>query len=275
MNETRVPDKDLIKKEYLEGVKQKDICSKYDISINTLKSWIKRYGWSKEKKGAPKKQKEYTRKDNKKNSVKKPSFDEVELIIQNDELTEKQRLFCIYYIENFNATKAYQRAYDCDYQTANANGSRMLVNASIKTEIDRLTKECLQEQEINSKLLNKRLFQKYMDIAFSDITDYISFGKKELEGEFGPYTANYIDLKDSTEVDGTLISEISEGKDGIKIKLADKMKALDWLDKHIGLASEEQRLKIDKLQAELSKITDNEDKNLTITIHRAGEKDES
>lgn len=40
-------------------MKQKDICDKYNISINTLKSWIKRYGWSEEKKnynkkGAPK-----------------------------------------------------------------------------------------------------------------------------------------------------------------------------------------------------------------------------
>lgn len=44
------------KKDYLEGLKQKEICAKYDISINTLKSWIKRYKWSEEKRnrGAPK-----------------------------------------------------------------------------------------------------------------------------------------------------------------------------------------------------------------------------
>ncbi len=47
------------KQDYLSGMKQKDICDKYNISINTLKSWIKRYGWSEEKKnynkkGAPK-----------------------------------------------------------------------------------------------------------------------------------------------------------------------------------------------------------------------------
>ncbi|WMM24060.1 helix-turn-helix domain-containing protein [Tissierella sp. MB52-C2] len=48
------------KQDYLEGMRQKDIADKYNISINTLKSWIKRYGWSEEKKnynkkGAPKK----------------------------------------------------------------------------------------------------------------------------------------------------------------------------------------------------------------------------
>ena len=36
-------------------MKQKEISAKYDISLNTLKSWIKRYNWASEKKkGAPK-----------------------------------------------------------------------------------------------------------------------------------------------------------------------------------------------------------------------------
>ena len=50
MNDARAPDKELIKLEYLKGMKQKDICEKHSLSLNTLKSWIKRYGWSKEKK---------------------------------------------------------------------------------------------------------------------------------------------------------------------------------------------------------------------------------
>ncbi|HBG2467766.1 TPA: hypothetical protein U2J25_003546, partial [Clostridioides difficile] len=38
-----------------KGMKQKEISAKYDISLNTLKSWIKRYNWASEKKkGAPK-----------------------------------------------------------------------------------------------------------------------------------------------------------------------------------------------------------------------------
>jgi len=50
------------KQDYLDGMRQKDIADKYNISINTLKSWIKRYGWSEEKKnynkkGAPKEKK--------------------------------------------------------------------------------------------------------------------------------------------------------------------------------------------------------------------------
>lgn len=48
--------KELAKKDYMKGVKQKEICEKYNIKNNTLKSWIKRYKWTEEKrnKGAPK-----------------------------------------------------------------------------------------------------------------------------------------------------------------------------------------------------------------------------
>ncbi|EQF23647.1 ATPase subunit of terminase family protein [Clostridioides difficile CD160] len=46
--------KEKVKQDYLKGMKQKEISSKYDISLNTLKSWIKRYNWAGEKKkGAP------------------------------------------------------------------------------------------------------------------------------------------------------------------------------------------------------------------------------
>ncbi|HDN2514086.1 TPA: helix-turn-helix domain-containing protein [Clostridioides difficile] len=42
--------KEKVKQDYLKGMKQKEISAKYDISLNTLKSWIKRYNWSSEKK---------------------------------------------------------------------------------------------------------------------------------------------------------------------------------------------------------------------------------
>lgn len=38
-------------KDYLAGMKYKDIAEKYNATINTVKSWKKRYGWSR-KEGA-------------------------------------------------------------------------------------------------------------------------------------------------------------------------------------------------------------------------------
>lgn len=46
---------ELAKKDYQAGMKYKDIASKYDVSINTVKSWQRRHGWTRNKKGAPKK----------------------------------------------------------------------------------------------------------------------------------------------------------------------------------------------------------------------------
>lgn len=47
-------DKEQVKADYLKGMKQKQLCDKYNLPLNTLKSWVKRYHWADEKKGAPK-----------------------------------------------------------------------------------------------------------------------------------------------------------------------------------------------------------------------------
>lgn len=244
---------------YQKGYKLVDIAKELDIPVGTIRSWKNRYHWDYDNNATLQKKEENkcnvaNKKVNKKSTNKESIAEEVKEVLENTELTEKQRLFCIYYIEDFNATKAYKKAYDCSYATAKVNASKLLSNTNIKKEIDRLTKECLEEQEVEAKLLNKRLFETYMKIAFSDINDYLEYGNEEVEGEFGPYIKNYVNIKDSCEVDGTLISEISQGKDGIKIKLQDKMKALEWLDKHYGEGTPEQKAKIDKLKAETLKL---------------------
>ncbi|WP_018592609.1 terminase small subunit [Terrisporobacter glycolicus] len=235
----------------------KDIATQLGVKDTQVRKWKSQDKWEEKLKGTLPKEKRNVnnKKVTKKKAEKQADFNEVESVLENTELTEKQRLFCIYYIEDFNATRAYRKVYGCSYNTAKTEGSKCLTKPNIKLEIDRLTEECLQEQEINSKLLNKRLFQKYMNIAFSDITDFLEFNSEKVEGEFGPYLKNSVVLKDSTQLDGTLISEISEGKDGVKVKLLDKMKALDWLDKHIGLASEEQKARIENIKAKTNKIT--------------------
>ena len=238
---------------YQKGYKLIDIAKELDIPDGTVRRWKNTYNWDSERSERKSERSEKKKVSNRKKN-KESIAEEVKEVLENTELTEKQRLFCIYYIEDFNATKAYKKAYDCSYATAKVNASKLLSNTNIKKEIDRLTKECLEEQEVEAKLLNKRLFETYMKIAFSDINDYLEYGNEEVEGEFGPYIKNYVNIKHSFEVDGTLISEISQGKDGIKIKLQDKMKALEWLDKHYGEGTPEQKAKIDKLKAETLKL---------------------
>ncbi|MCM3528282.1 phage terminase small subunit [Cytobacillus oceanisediminis] len=48
-------------KDYVKGMKYKDIAEKYQVSLNTVKSWKKRYGWKRDK-GAPKEKGVHTKK---------------------------------------------------------------------------------------------------------------------------------------------------------------------------------------------------------------------
>lgn len=183
------------------------------------------------------------------------------------ELTEKQQFFCLHYIKNFNATMAAIKA-GYSKETAHVMGSRLLRKVKVKNEIKRLKEEMTNDIFLDAKdVLNK-----YIKIAFSDITDYVSFGQREelVIGKFGmvldeneePLTkiVNYVDFNSSSYVDGSIITEAKQGKDGISIKFADKMKALEKLEKYFDLIPdnfkrkiEEEKLKIQKDKLEIEK----------------------
>ncbi|KAI3346255.1 phage portal protein [Clostridium botulinum] len=280
-----------------------DIAAQLDIKDSQVRKWKSQDKWDNElgtSKGAlPNKKvqsksnvtnKKVTIKQNKK-IIKEPIADEIKEVLENTELNDKQRLFCVIYAKCFNATKAYQKVYKCTYETAMANGSNLLRNTKIKEQIDSLT-----AIQFNKEALKRSVIQKYIDIAFADIGDYVKFGKKyravwtkDKEGRdvpvIDPNTGeqkikeyNYLDLKESSLVDTTLINEVAEGKDGIKFKLADKMKALDFLTKHCNLLSDEEKTKLQienmryqntKLQAETEKIKGKDkDEQINIVIKR-------
>lgn len=231
---------------YQQGMPLVDIAKKLNVSDGTVRSWKNRYNWddkNDEESATLQKKKRNVTKKKKKNE--KPVAEEVCSVLENAELNERQQLFCLYFVKMFNATKAYQKAYQCNEYTAMVNGSKLLRNAKIKTEIEKL-----KQIKMNRAFLSEAdIFQKYLDIAMADITDFVTFGNKEIDitdkdGSRKTVTVSQINIKNDYEVDGTLISEISQGRDGIKVKLLDKMKALDWLTAHMWMATEEQKAKV-------------------------------
>lgn len=82
---------------YLAGSKLKDIAKELGVPEGTVRSWKNRYEW--ECNVANKKRNVA----NKTKRRKKAVADEVEAVLQNTDLTDKQQLFCIYYIRSFNA----------------------------------------------------------------------------------------------------------------------------------------------------------------------------
>ena len=263
----RAPDKRIeqAKEMYLQGRKLVEIASQLNLPEGTVRRWKCTHKWDNERSD-----KKSERSESKKSKKKKAAESEVDQVIENPELTDKQRLFCIYYIRSFNATKAYQKAYGCSYENAMQNGSRMMRNDKVKEEIIRL-----KQNRLNQELLSEEdIFQKYMDIAFSDITDYVEFGTEKVPvmTMYGPAqvqdpktgkkktlteTVNIIHFRDSSEVDGSIISEVKHGKNGSSIKLADRMKALQWLADHMNLGTEEQRARIAQMKAQTDKLTGN------------------
>ncbi len=269
--------------DYLKGMKYKEIAEKYGVTINTVKSWKTRYKWSKDDKKSvhTKTGKVCTQKVDENTTKREAIAEAVEQVTENTELTDKQRLFCLCYVKCFNATKAYQKAFQVDYATACGNASNLLKSIEIKNEILRL-----KQNRLNREMLDESdIFQKYMDIAFADITDYVEFGRETVPvmGAFGPVEVkddkgkktklmqevNVVRFRESETVDGTLIAEVKQGKDGASIKLPDKLKALDWLSKHMDMATEEQKARIAALRAKTEK---EDEKPIQITFVKASEK---
>ena len=237
------------RKLYKDGMKLVEIADQLKVPAGTVRRWKSIYHWDDEHQ-SERSEKKSERSDSKKNVTKKAVADEVKQVIQNTDLTDKQQLFCVYYIRCFNATKAYQKAYECGYTTAVTNGPALLGNTRIKEEILRL-----KQERLNREFLSESdIFQKYMDIAFADVTDFMEFGNEDVDvilntGERKTITVSHVNIKNDADVDGTIISEVSKGKDGIKVKLADRMKALQWLSDHMDLATEKQRAEIALLKS--------------------------
>jgi phage terminase small subunit len=244
---------------YEQGYKLKDIAEQLNVNGNTLRSWKNRDKWV---------VKSATKKCNKNKSVatnKVLHNDAVnETYELSETLTEKQKLFCLYYIKNFNASMAAVKAGYSE-NSAGEQGYQLLQKTSIREEINRL-----KELRKRSIMINEDdIVERYMQIAFADLTDFVEFGQdfvpvtikdkalRDKDGNIIFKGINSIRLKDSNVVDGGLICEVSTSRQGTKIKLEDRQKALDWLANYFGMNPEHKyRMEYDskKLQIELEKL---------------------
>lgn len=267
------------KKLYQSGMKLVKIAELLSVPAGTVRRWKSEQNWDgKEKANARRKP-----------NARSQAPPEVVSVLENEDLTDKQRLFCLYYIKSFNATRSHQKAFGSAYATAQTEGWKLLQKPEIRQQLRRM-KEIRYSREFFSEA---DVFQKFMDIAFADITDYVSFGQQEVPvmGMYGPLKEkdpetgeeipvtrkeNFISARPSEEVDGSMVTEISQGRNGFQIKLMDRMKALTWLAEHMDLATPEQRARVEKLRLEVERAKASadgedggEDDPLTASIREA------
>lgn len=269
------------RKMYEAGKKLVEIAQALGVPPGTVRRWKSTYKWDGERSDLKSERsgKKSERSHNKINDKNKAVAEEVEQVVSNAGLTDKQRLFCIYYVRCFNAAKAYQKAYGVSYATAKSAGYRMLTNVRVKEEImnlksDRMNRELLTADDI---------FQKYIDIAFADMNDYLEWREEDVPviTAFGPLKnekgnvitrkTNVLHFKDSNDVDGTIVSEVTMGNKPT-VKLADRLKALNWLADHMDLATEKQKAEIELLRARIGDdSTDTGDDGFIDALNAASE----
>lgn len=240
---------------YHTGWKLVDIAKELGVPPGTVRRWKSTYGWDANVR--------------KKTSVRNEApAEEIEAVVDDPEIGEKWRLFILYYARSFNGVRSYQKAFPgSSYTTAAVESCRALKRPKIRDAI----MELKRQRCAKAYLETEDIFQKYMDIAFADITDFVEFGQEEVPvmGAFGPVEVedpetggkvtltkmvNTVRSRPSDEVDGSILAEVSQGKDGFKIKLADRMKALQWLTDHMDMATAEQRAKIENLRANTDRL---------------------
>ncbi len=148
-------------------------------------------------------------------------------------LTPKQERFTEEYLIDLNATQAAIRA-GYSVRTANEQGSRLLSNVSVRARID----EALAERSRRTGINQDRVIRELARLAFVNAPDVINMDEAMIRVDASP--------DDTAAITSVKVKRIpGETGDGVEreIRLADKLKALELLGKHLGMFSD--RLAID------------------------------
>lgn len=136
-------------------------------------------------------------------------------------LTPKQKLFVEEYLVDLNATQAAIRA-GYSVKTANRIGAENLSKPDIQKEIEKRRKD----RERRTEITQDRVLQELAAIAFAKATDYAEIDE------------GIVKIKPTSEISiaqAGAIAGVEQGNFGVKLKLYDKLKALELLGKHIGI----------------------------------------
>lgn len=160
-------------------------------------------------------------------------------------LTKKQKLFCDEYLIDLNATQAAIRAgYSPD--TAKEIGCENLTKPNIRAHIDRAMAERSKRTGVNAD----RVVMELAKIAFINAVDVINADDATLRDDAAP--------EDTAAIQSVKVKTIpTKDGEGIEreIKMADKIKALELLGKHLGMFKDKLELS-GNLDTEKTKLDD-------------------
>lgn len=179
-------------------------------------------------------------------------------------LTNKQKVFVDEYLVDFNATRAYKKAYPNikNDETAATNGNRLLRNAKVKAYLDKR----MHDREVRTEITQDRVLKELAAIAFANGSDFaevleeplMANGVPVLDSEGNPVTYKTIKVyntKDIPQEKRKAISGIKLTKNGIAVESADKVRALELLGKHLNMFTDKVEI-TDKQEKQIVNIED-------------------
>ena len=158
-------------------------------------------------------------------------------------MTERRKKFCRAYLKKGHITDAAIKA-GYSPRSAYSQGSRLLKNGEIKEYLKKLAANILEKEKDG---LEYELIHQLKAIAFADITDDINietykykvpvYDKKGKETGKNKYVdAQRVTIKTSDHFKhNRAVAGIEQKKDGIKITYASKEKAIEQLNRIMGL----------------------------------------
>lgn len=158
---------------------------------------------------------------------------EEENIKEIKELNHKHKLFCEQYVIDFNGSRSYKHVYgDVTDETARVNASKLLTNANVKEYVKEIQKDLSKLANVSALMVVLELKK----IAFSSIANLHNtwIERKGFE-ELTEDQKSVIEVID-TKVEKRKIFESDTDIEihYVKIKLYDKMKAMEMLSKMMG-----------------------------------------
>jgi len=158
-------------------------------------------------------------------------------IIENDDyidefgLNEKHKIFCREYSIDWNATTAYQKAYqNTSYVSARANGSRLLKNIKIIGYLDYLKNDI----EKLCNISKARQINELKKIAYGNTTDvFLDWGKVK---DF-----NLLTDDQKANIEAVEFRKMANDEELIRVKSYSKIAAISEINKMMGYCNEEKK----------------------------------
>jgi len=153
-------------------------------------------------------------------------------------LNDKQKRFAREYIVDLNKTQAAIRA-GYSPKTAHAQGLRLFKNAEVEAEIQKAQAKRQERTEITQDMV----LQELASIGFSDIRKAVTWGKNPIErgdenadaNGLGVYPVELVPSNQIDDATAAAVSEVSLTQTGVKVKMHDKLSALEKLARHLGM----------------------------------------